>query len=425
MNRVTAAFILAAIIITSNLPNMVSGRTTYAPEIASNGIIIHENPGTDLKIERMIFDDTQHFSILDVADQANIYMSHFELAYRVPQVHARNPNVICLLYRNIRAVYTRTPDEYDLFFENGWILRDEAGTPIKSTVFGYTIVDIGNPNYQTWVANWIKSYMDDYGYNGVFLDNCLPSTEILWSTSPSPAINPRTGEPYTSAEFKEDVISLVNRIKSIIGDGEIIGNGILNGERFFNNNYHQRYVDMLTQSALDGIESECWLMTLDDPNWYSESKWKDSVDFAVWLQENFLGNDNMFLPVCYNAGPYDQEEPELPPQCTKEQYALYGFGTLLLAADTNGHNYMNFAYYDSAFVHSLFDIELGTPTGNYYMTTGTHVYTRDYTKTKILVNPTSTTYTVNLDQTYRTFDGQLVGASINLQPHTAQILLKT
>lgn len=97
MNRVTAAFILAAIIITSNLPNMVSGRTTYAPEIASNGMIIHENPGTDLKIERMIFDDTQHFSILDVADQANIYMSHFELAYRVPQVHARNPNVICLL----------------------------------------------------------------------------------------------------------------------------------------------------------------------------------------------------------------------------------------------------------------------------------------------------------------------------------------
>jgi hypothetical protein len=131
----------------------------------------------------------------------------------------------------------------------------------------------------------------------------------------------------------------------------------------------------------------------------------------------------MFVPICYNAAPYDQKDAALPTQCTKEQYALYGFCSLLLAVDVNGHNCMNYAYYDSEYVDSLFNLKLGMPLGSYYMISGTHVYTRDFTKTKILVNPTNNTYTIKL-QPCQTFEGHSIDTSITLQPHTAEILLK-
>jgi hypothetical protein len=391
-----------------------------ATKLESAGIIDY----ADLEIKRMIFDDSEHWTIPEIAERAEIYMSHYEIAFRVPKIHAINPEITCLIYRNIRAVHESNNEEYRLFSENGWLLRDAKGMPIQSTTYGYTIVDVGNPYYQDWVADWVKTYIDEYDYDGVFIDNCLPSTEILWSTAPAPAINPRTRQPFTNSEFKDAIISLVNRIQRTIGEKIIIGNGIFNGKKFFDENYHQGYFDLLTKSEIDGVVSEGWLMSLENSEWSSEIEWLDSLNFIVWLQNNFLINNKMFLPVCYNAAPYDQEDPALPTQCTEEQYVLYGFCSLLLAVDVNGESFINYAYYNSEYVDSLFDLKLGTPLGNYYMITGTHIYTRDFTKTKILVNPTYDTYTAKLQEPFRTFDGELVDESITIKPHTAQILLK-
>jgi hypothetical protein len=420
MNRLLTILLLAAIIISA-----FSG-FSYTKSAASSSSII-ESTGViqseDLEIKRIIFDTSNQWTIPEIAELADICMSHYEIAFRVPKIHALNSGIICLIYRNIRAVYSRTPDEYNLFAQNGWILRDEYGTPIKSKTFGYTMVDVGNPNYQKWIANWIKNYTDTYGYDGVFLDNCLPSTEILWDASSNPAINPRTGQQYTSLEFKEAVISLVNKIKITIGDKKIVGNGVFDGERFFDEKYYQNYCDLLTQSEIEGIVSECWLMSLEVPQWKTESEWLNSIKFATWLQQNFLKSNKIFIPVCYNAAPYDQEKPELPYGCTKEQYALYGFCSLLLAAGLEGHNVMNYAFYDSEYVDRLFELKIGEPLGNYYRISGTHVYSRDFTKTKILVNPTNSAYTVKIQQLYRTIEGQIISNSITLGPHTAEILL--
>jgi hypothetical protein len=411
--------IISLLVLTSFIKTPVV--VSYQPtELASTGTI----QNVDLEIKRMIFDDSEHWTISEIAEIAEIYMSHYEIAFRVPKIHAINPEITCLIYRNIRAVHESNPEEYELFSENGWLLRDANGTLIQSKTYGYTIVDVGNSRYQEWVANWIKKHIDDYGYDGVFIDNCLPSTEILWSTSPASAINPRTGQPYTNSEFKDAIISLVNKIRSMIGDGKIIGNGIFNGKRFFDETYHQGYIDLLNQSEIDGVVSEGWLMSLENSKWSSESEWLDGLNFIGWLQNNFLTNNKMFLPVCYNAAPYDQEDPALPTQCTKEQYVLYGFCSLLLAVDVDGEHFMNYGYYDSEYVDSLFGLKLGMPLGSYYMITETHVYARDYTRTKVFVNPTYNTYTIKLQQPYQTFNGEPVEKSITIKPHTAEILIK-
>jgi hypothetical protein len=71
----------------------------------------------------------------------------------------------------------------------------------------------------------------------------------------------------------------------------------------------------------------------------------------------------------------------------------------------------------------LHDLDIGEPLTDYYVVQS-HVYTRDFTKGKIMVNPTSTPYTVTLPSTFRTLDGTLVN-SVNIQPHTGVILNST
>jgi hypothetical protein len=377
---------------------------------------------SDIRLHKIIFENWK-FSPSLYAEKADMYMCHIEKASKIQQIHQIRPDLICLIYRNIRAVYQRTPDELQMFRDNGWILKDANGTEITSDVFGYYIVDVGNPDYQTWVANWTKTNLDKYGADGVFLDNCLPSTEIMWSTSPGPPINPRTGEPYTSEEFRDAVISLVNKVKDVIGSKLVIGNGIFDGSRFFSDYRHQYYVDLLLKSKIDGIESEGWLSSIDSAEWYSEDKWLNSIKFVVWLENNFLKEGKMFLPVCQNAEPYNEQGPTLPENCTKEQYALYCFCSLLLAVKSNSH-YMNFGYYISDYVDSLFDIQLGSPQNSYYLVQGTHVYSRDFSKIKVLVNPTNQSYQVSLSGQYETLDGQPVTSPITVNPHTGILLKK-
>lgn len=395
------------------LPGLAT-TSSNVKNLRSNGTIVYS-----LSVKRILFDDSQ-FSVDVCVSNADMIMNHFELAYRVPRMHSINPNLIALLYRNIRAVYDRAV-EYGLFRNNSWILKDINGVQISSNVYHYWIVDVGNPNYQEWLANWVKNYINQYGYDGVFLDNCLPSIEIMWSTSPGPAINPRTGKAYTALEFEQAVIDVVNTIKNAIGNKLVIGNGVYEGQRFFGTN-NPYYLDLLTKSAIDGIESEAWIMSLDTIEWYSESKWKASIDFAVWLENNFLNKPGkkMFLPVAQNSAPYERPGEALPNGTTKEQYVNYVFSSILLATRSS-NNFLNFGYDLDSYTQNLFKKDVGAPVGSYYMINGTHVYSRDYTKVKVLVNPTNTTYRVDLNRNYTDSTGAMV-SSLTLNPHVGMIL---
>ena len=286
-------------------------------------------------VKRVMFEGSG--TVSTIAAEADLYMCHIEQGYKEPLIKAKNPNVIALLYRNIRTVY-KYAEENQMFKDNGWMLKDPNGNYILSTVFGYLIVDVGNAQYQTWVANWIKAGIAKYGFDGAFLDNCLPSSEIMWSTSPTPAINPRTRQAFTSQEFKQAVISLVNKIKATITPNLVIGNSIYNGERFFSTYRNQDYVDLLKTSKIDGVESEMWLMDCDQKQWYSESKWKANVDFAVWLENNFLGGDNKFLPVCQNLKPYDGGGARLPSGCTAESIFVLLLQHIASSRDKKQHS---------------------------------------------------------------------------------------
>jgi hypothetical protein len=376
-------------------------------------------PATNF-VHRAIFESAS-YSAQQIAQLTDLYICHVELGSKVQSIHKVRPDLICLLYRDIRAV--KSSAERQTFLANGWILKDVSGTLIKSIDYGYYVVDVGNPAYQTWLANWVKTYINQYGYDGALLDDCLPSTEIMWSTTPTPAINPRTGKAWTALEFEQAVISIVNTIKNTIGNKLVIGNVVYYGERFFASYANQYYVDLFTKSRIDGVQSEGWIMALNPVGWYSESKWKASIDFVVWLENNFLnkGTPKMFLPIAQNAAPYEQSAVGLPSGTTREQYVNYVFSSLLLGVKTNS-SYLNFGYAVDSYTQSLFNIDVGQPLGSYYMINGSHVYTRDYSKVKVLVNPTDTAYTISLNGGYKNLDGTPTTSPFTLKLHTGIIL---
>jgi len=377
-------------------------------------------------VKRMLFDNGYSASV--IAADADMYMCHYNSGSKVLSIHKINPNVICLLYRNMRSVSSYS-SEYQTFVSNKWILKDAKGNAIRdASITSNYLVDQGNPAYQQWVANWVKGYINQYGYNGVFADCSLYTTihEDCYGTnwlagSTGPPINPRTGQAYTDQQMEAAEISLINEVKSVIGSKLYIANGVFTGQSFF----QRSYSDILLQSKIDGVESEGWMLNLYSYNWYTEAQWVAAVNFTVWLGNNFFTQQagRMFLPVCQNAQPYDASHPVLPSGCSQQQYALFCYGSLLLGASTVGGNYLNLAYYlPTAYGQSLFKIDIGTPTNKYYMIAGTHVYARDFSQGKVLVNPTSTSYSVNFNGNYQTTSGQKVTMPLTIAPHTATIL---
>jgi len=343
---------------------------------------------------------------------------------KMNQVHALNPNYKALVYRNLKDIYDYWTDEWNLTNNSGWLLKNASGSYLRSPTWPENyLVDITNPDYQKWVANTIKSWINQYPFfDGVFADNSIGSDAGEWTwDSTSRPINPKTGTYFTDEEIRNAYIQLHREIKNAIGSKTLVCNGIWNGNRFYER--FSSYNEIISNSPLDGIMSE-GLWYADGGSWFSENDWLNSLNFLVWIQDNFLKNhlDRYFIGVFYSTG-------TLPQGCTQEQMTLYGFASTLLGAK-NSQNYVSiggdvYKYPNLlAFVQRLRNIDIGYSENDYHVISGTHVYARDFSKAKVLVNPTASSYTVSLDGNYKTLDGTTV-SSITMNAHMGTILLKT
>lgn len=371
------------------------------------------------------------------ATTSDLWIGHWDAVDQAVAAKQIRPDFKAFLYANIKERWANPPSTndppgtFETFLNSGWFLKAADGSYVTSTIYGSNtrIVDIGNPAVQQWYADWIKGYLDTYELDGVQLDNCQPNkANFFWATAPS-AINPRTGQLWTEAEVTNAIIAFVNTVKNTVGSRYVIGNGIYNGNHF--ERWNPSYVALLLGTKIDGIISEGWISTWGSADWYSEEMWLKSIDFAVWMEENFLSKGNkIFMTISENAGLHEKPLSDgsyptiLPSGVTKEQYVTYCYASRLLATKYDG-NYINFGYYmPEDYPQSLFKIDVGNPLGEYYIVEGTHVYARDFSQVKVLVNPTYDSYSVNLDANYETLDGTKLTSPIIVAPHTGIILKK-
>lgn len=346
---------------------------------------------------------------------------------KIGQVHALNPNYKALVYRDVRNIYDYWTDEWNLANSSGWLLKDSNGNYVINTALNEIYrVDITNRDYQKWVANKIKSWLQQYPFfDGVMADNGLKYSVTEWEADSSGRpINPRTGTYFTWDEIKTGYSQLLNEIVSAVGSSKlVVPNGIWRGKTFYD--HPNTYTAIMSEVPdLNGLASEGTFRAYDD-QWYSESDWKKSIDFVVWVQDNFLKGhpERCFSGKCVSS--------TLPSGATVEQVIQYGYCSMLLSAKysspqniicfgLNYAQYLNFL----PLVQKLRSVDMIEPLGDYYKITSTSVYARDFVKGKVLVNPTDVPYTVTLDGSYTTFDGSMVSGSLTVYAHTGVILFK-
>lgn len=339
--------------------------------------------------------------------QSWVVSAPHDYSAKMNQVHALNPNYKALVYRNVGDVYYSWTDEFNLANGSGWLLKDTSGNYLTSYAGENYQVDITRPDYQLWLAQKIKSWLDAYPYfDGVMADNALKYSAAEWLGNKQ-VINPRTGALFTDQEALDGCAGLLNAIIDAVGSSKIVlPNGIWSGF-CFGDNY--RYV-LSNVPRLNGLMSEG---TFLPDAWFDETRWKQSVDMVAWMQDNFLSGH----PERYFVGG-SRFAPE-------EQAMKYCFCSMMLAVKYSSQNIIYFGEINDhpnlvTLAQKLHSVDVGDPLGNYYKTGS--VYARDFENGKVLVNPTDSAYTVTLDKSYTTIDGTTVSGPLTVDAHTGVLL---
>lgn len=418
--------IVTTLLSLSLMVSSASSALNQTATISSTGNIA--NPGSGFSASLKIHQYTAYKSGITAqqyADYTDCFQIHYDASATVMQaIHSIDPGFLGLVYRNLRKVSTGAP-EYSYFDSHGWILKDANGNYVYSTTYGtsYRMADIGNPDYQSWLADWVYNETIRHGYNGTFLDEGFKAYtyEIWWDSSATP-INPRTGTSWTDQQVQDAIVSIYNEIRNRYGAGYVIvTNGILNGDRWQSRKSGYNY--LFAHSDLNGVMGEMWWWNYQSPTWYSETSWKNSLNGLVELENTFIkgNNSKMFVPGCFVD--LDGDNP-LPTGCTVNQMTRFGFASTLLGLDSSSlylalsNTLSRLALFQS----SIFSLNIGSPKGSYQQVNGTHIYQRDFTNATVLVNPTNTAYTVALTGTYTNLDGNSVTGTITLQPQTGEVL---
>jgi hypothetical protein len=344
-------------------------------------------------------------------------------AVRIEQAKAANPNYKALIYRDIAHVYSYWTDEWNTAQANGWLLKDASGNYVLDS--GYSTnyyVDIGNPAYQQWVAQKIESWLTSYPYfDGVFADDGLAVNTAWEYYATSTPINPRTGSPWTNNEIENAYVGLENAIKAAIGNKVLVCNGLWSGDDF--SYWQASFLDLLSRSSLDGAMAEgCWYQ--NGGQWETLTQWQESLNFTAQLQSYFGSKPNGAFVQC------DFSNDGVPSGATPSQLLLYGYCSSLLTSQNN-KNYLGVMAETSSpdttlisLMQTLNAVSFGSSVSSYYQVSGTGLYVRDFQNAKVIVNPSSSTYNIQLSSQYYTLDGSAVSGSYSIAPYTGVVLLK-
>lgn len=350
-----------------------------------------------------------------------------EYVAKMNQVHALNPEYKALVYRNVLAIYKSYPydAEWNLATNNGWLLKDPSGKYIVTYSGENYMVDIGNSDYQRWVANTIESWIDQSPFfDGVMVDNSLVVSARQWeAVGGGRPINPRTGTYFTDAEVFAGYSQLLNEIIAAVGPSKLVlPNGIWNGELFFGNAGYRTILSNVPE--LNALGSEGIFFQSHTTNWYTETGWLKSVDLLVWIQDNFLRGH----PERYFNGWVPIDGQSLPVVSNREQLVMFGFCSMMLGAKYSEQNTIGFGetlheYLDLiTLIQELRSTDMIEPLNDYYKIPYTSVYARDFVAGKVLVNPTDVAYTITLNGSYTTLDGSVVSDSLAVNPHSGILL---
>ncbi len=336
------------------------------------------------------------------------------------------------------------------FLNNIWILKDSSGNLLSLAGDTPPIYfwDIGNPDAQQWVANMLLSWLTAHpNITGVMLDDIQMTNDWFWNPSSAAGseildfVNPRTNAQWTYQEVSDAVIAFLNVLRATIGSNNLIfANGIVSGDRFYDSD-HNAYLSQLFGSdvPLDGIVDEGLFSNpayATYADWPSETSWVNSVNFLVWLHNNWSAIGTKYQVSLCELAQADQSGtpnlvPTVPPGATQESYMLFCFASELLASSdypclcATAYTFNSDGYYQLLFSENI-STALGAPSGSYSKDSGLSIYRRQFTNGLVLVNPSGTSYTAYIGSGYvEAVHGVSQASSITLAANTGIVLLRS
>jgi hypothetical protein len=328
----------------------------------------------------------------------------------IPALHESGKKV--LQYRNVQSL-SSGGGLFQTALDNNWALIDADGNYVYEQGWPeMVLMDAGSQSYRQFHVDKIRDRVAD-GFDGIFADNGISAyIQTQWGLSSRP-INPRTGQLYTDQEWLDDHVGLLNYIKEEIPDLKIISNGmIFNGYEFYKT--QQVFENFLSQANIDGVFMEGIFNNFG--TLYSETNWVKSVNLVKWMQDNYLDDPDNIL-VLWSSSVWG-----FPSSITKDQMATFIFTSSLLGVTRVNQNYISLhGYMDSEIAQELFNMEFGSSLEDYHIIDGTHLYEREFTKARVIVNPVNTPYTIDLEGTYLDMTDNVV-SQVTLPEYSGIIL---
>jgi hypothetical protein len=321
-----------------------------------------------------------------------------ELAPYAAQMKALNPGILLLAYVNGTNHSSATA------FPPALYMKDAHGRRVQSRDFTSYLMDFTNP---VWVDNRVQSCLA--AISSAHLDGC--HLDVLGTSSLQPGyttglpINPHTGKVFTPAEWLHGTDALAAHVQSAAGPTKIIiGNGLGDGVRFYNVGPSS----ILLGGEAGGV-AEGWLHNPVDllDHWPNASVWKLNVDM--------LGPGSQGKIIVTIVKTWGKGTAALVAQW--HQFSLASF--LLGNSGRDAYSFFP-ARGASAIAPDPWDgFPIGTPTGSYFASGGG--FERNFTTGKVLVNPSTSNWTVSLGATYRDISGRRI-TTATLLPDTGLIL---
>lgn len=338
---------------------------------------------------------------------------------RVKWIKSLNPEITLIVYgsainsANFPLHSTGKPREHP-----DWFLRDESGGFVTDWEYKDALhLDPGNKEWQQYVGETLKAYVNRYGYDGVFIDLLLPTTKYVNFRKDRKAVNPKTGKPYTNSEWKQAGFNLLRTVRGCIGDDKLIIVNGSHGKEYFQTGYSD-FLQLADGMFMEGFLG--WRLNPQSSNSFeTEEEWKADVDAIVDCARQ--GKIAMVI------GNVQQHEGTTPQQY--ERFYRYITASFLLGMGKR--HYVTFfpkvvgrpeQYSRADALPEFCKASLGEPRAEYYRTGG--VYQRDFERGKVMVNPSSNKVTVKLDGTWKTAEGESVNSQVTLEPNTGVILIQ-
>jgi hypothetical protein len=289
-------------------------------------------------------------------------------------------------------------------YPSSWFLHNSSGQPLHSGYNNYVM----DPTNSGWVADRVKTCQQSIGssYDGCMID-MLGSAPTQPGYLNGTAINPATNQPYTAADWLAATTKIGAAVAHGVAPKIVIGNGLGSGVRYFDPAAPSEQLF----GGIYGAIGEAWLKNPGSSaaTYPTQAKWQQNIDALV--DAGNRGRSVMAMTKTWGGGSASQID------------AWHRFSLASFLLGTNGGSYFEFSsannqagiVYDSPYEH----VNVGMPTGAY--TKNGNVYQRSFTTGMALVNPTSTTNSVSLSQTYCDLNGSKVN-SVTLGPDGADVL---